>query len=113
MARYLTEADVDRLADRDLALRVIEASFERQGRGTSANVGRRRARTARGALQLMGAADPALGVLGAQLYPTVPGGGISFVVLLSDAASGALRPLTEVGRRTSGEWATLVLAGGG
>ena len=27
--------------------------------------------------------------------------------------AGFLRPLTEVGRRTSGEWATLVLAGGG
>jgi len=98
MARYLTEADVDRLADMDLALRVIEASFERQGRGTSANVGRRRARTARGALQLMGAADPDLGVLGAKLYPTVPGGGISFVVLLFDAASGALSAVIEAGR---------------
>ncbi|MDE2990874.1 MAG: ornithine cyclodeaminase family protein [Chloroflexota bacterium] len=94
----MTEADVDRLADMDLALRVIEASFERQGRGRSANVGRRRARTARGALQLMGAADPDLGVLGAKLYPTVPGGGISFVVVLFDAANGSLSAVIEAGR---------------
>ena len=98
MARYLTEADVDRLADMDLALRVIEASFERQGRGISANVGRRRARTAQGALQLMGAADPDLGAVGAKLYPTVPGGGISFVVVLFDAATGGLSAVIEAGR---------------
>ena len=98
MALYLTEADVDRLADMDLALRVVEASFERQGRGTSANVGRRRARTPQGALQLMGAADPDLGVMGAKLYPSVPGGRISFVVVLFDAASGALSAVMEAGR---------------
>ena len=98
MARYLTEADVDRLADMDLALRVVEASFERQGRGSSSNVGRRRARTARGALQLMGAADPDLGVLGAKLYPSVPGGGVSFVVVLFDAAGGTLSAVIEAGR---------------
>ncbi len=98
MARYLTEADVDRLAGMDLALQTVEASFERQGRGTSANVGRRRARTAHGALQLMGAADPDLGVMGAKLYPSVPGGRISFVVVLFDAASGALSAVIEAGR---------------
>lgn len=98
MARYLTEADVDRLADMDLALRTVEASFERQGRGVSANVGRRRARTAQGALQFMGAADPRLGAMGAKLYPTVPGGRISFVVVLFDAASGALSAVIEAGR---------------
>ena len=98
MARYLTEADVDCLADMDLALQTIEASFERHGRGISANVGRRRARTAHGALQLMGAADPELGAMGAKLYPSVPGGRISFVVLLFDAASGALSAVIEAGR---------------
>lgn len=98
MARYLTEADVDRLADMDLALRVVEGSFERQGFGVSANVGRRRARTAKGALQLMGAADPGVGVMGAKLYPSVPGGRISFVVVLFDAASGALSAVIEAGR---------------
>jgi len=98
MARYLTEADVDHLADMDLALRTVEASFERQGRGMSANVGRRRARTAQGALQIMGSADPELGALGAKLYPTVSGGRISFVVALFDAASGALSAVIEAGR---------------
>ena len=98
MARYLTEADVDRLADMDLALRTVEASFERQGHGTSANVGRRRAPTAHGALQLMGAADPELGAMGAKLYPSIPGGRISFVVILFDANSGALSAVIEAGR---------------
>ena len=98
MARYLTESDVDRLADMDLALRTVEASFERQGHGTSANVGRRRAPTAHGALQLMGAADPELGAMGAKLYPSIPGGRISFVVILFDANSGALSAVIEAGR---------------
>ena len=98
MPRYLTEADVERLADMDLALRTVEASFERQGRGAASNVGRRRARTARGALQLMGAADPELGAMGAKLYPSIPGGRISFVVVLFDAASGALSAVIEAGR---------------
>ena len=98
MPRYLTEADVERLSDMDLALRTVEASLERQGRGTAANVGRRRARTARGALQLMGAADPELGAMGAKLYPSIPGGRISFVVVLFDAASGALSAVIEAGR---------------
>ena len=98
MARYLTESDVDRLADMDLALRTVEASFERQGRGLAANVGRRRARAPQGALQLMGAADPELGAMGAKLYPSIPGGRISFVVILFDANSGALSAVIEAGR---------------
>ena len=46
----------------------------------------------------MGAADPDLGAMGAKLYPSIPGGRISFVVVLFDAASGALSAVIEAGR---------------
>ncbi len=98
MPRYVSEADVDQLADMALALRAIEGSFERQGRGAAANVGRRRARIASGALQLMGAADAELGAAGAKVYTTFRGGRVSFVVLLFDVASGELRAVLEAGR---------------
>ncbi len=98
MPRYLTEVDVERLADMDLALQTVEASFARQGRGMAANVGRRRARTAAGALQLMGAADPEFGAMGAKLYTSVPGGSVGFVVVLFAAADGALSAVIEAGR---------------
>ena len=98
MPRYLTEADVDQLADMPLALRAIEGSFERQGRGAAANIGRRRARIEPGALQLMGAADAELGAAGAKMYTTFRGGRVSFVVTLFDVASGELRAVLEAGR---------------
>ncbi len=98
MPLYLTEADVSELADVELALQAVEASFARQGRGAAGNVGRRRARIPSGALQLMGAADQALGAAGAKVYTTFRGGGVRFVVLLFDVASGALRAVLEAGR---------------
>ncbi len=98
MPLYLTESDVDRLADMALALEAVEESFRRQGEGISANVGRRRARVSSGALALMGAADPALGVAGAKLYAAFRGGSVRFVVVLFDGANGELEAIIEAGR---------------
>ena len=98
MPLYLTEADVDALADMDLALEAIEGSFDRQGRGVAGNVGRRRARVPAGALQLMGAADQELGAAGAKIYSSFSGGGTRFVVVLFDVVTGLLRAVIEAGR---------------
>lgn len=98
MPLYLTEADVDALADMDLALEAIEGSFDRQGRGVAGNVGRRRARVPAGALQLMGAADQELGAAGAKIYSSFRGGSTRFLVVLFDVATGLLRAVIEAGR---------------
>lgn len=98
MPTYLTEADVNHLADMDLALETVEASFERRGRGAAANVGRQRARTKDATLQLMGAADPEIGALGAKLYPTLPDGHATFVIIIFDATTGMLTAVIEAGR---------------
>ena len=98
MAIYLSESDVDALADMELALASVESSMARQGRGTSSNVGRRRARIKSGALNLMGAADEELGVAGAKLYSAFPGGSTRFVVILFDIITGSLQAVIEAGR---------------
>jgi alanine dehydrogenase len=98
MAIYLSESDVDALADMELALAAVESSMARQGRGTSSNVGRRRARIKSGALNLMGAADQELGVAGAKLYSAFPGGSTRFVVILFDIITGSLQAVIEAGR---------------
>ena len=98
MPLYLTEADVDALADMELALEAVEGAFGRQGRGLAGNVGRRRARVPAGALQLMGAADQELGAAGAKIYSSFGGGSTRFVVVLFDMATGLLRAVVEAGR---------------
>ena len=98
MPLYLTETDVDALADMELALEVIESAFDRQGRGVAGNVGRRRARIPAGALQLMGAADQELGAAGAKIYSSFGSGKTRFVVVLFDVATGLLRAVVEAGR---------------
>ncbi|MBM4437197.1 MAG: ornithine cyclodeaminase family protein [Actinobacteria bacterium] len=98
MPLYLTEVDVDQLADMALALEAVEGSLRRQGEGLSANIGRRRARTPGAALHVMGAADPRLGVAGAKVYLTGRVAGARFAVVLFDTASGDLAAIIEARR---------------
>ena len=97
MPVYLTEADVDALADMELALAAVEGALDRQGRGVAGNVGRRRATVPAGSLNVMGGADQELGAAGAKIYGTF-GGGARFVVVLFDVATGLLRAVIEAGR---------------
>ncbi len=98
MPLYLTESDVDAVADMPLAIKAVEASLARQGRGESSNVGRQRARIPAGTLHLMGGADQELGAGGAKIYSSFTSGQTTFVVILFDIATGTLRAVIEAGR---------------
>ncbi|HEX6984143.1 MAG TPA: ornithine cyclodeaminase family protein [Planctomycetaceae bacterium] len=89
-ALYLTEDDVCRLVDMNVALDAVRRAFRALGEGQAENAPRRRVAAPGAMLHNMHAAAAYLGVVGAKVYTTTRAAAL-FHVLLYDAASG--RPL--------------------
>jgi ornithine cyclodeaminase/alanine dehydrogenase-like protein (mu-crystallin family) len=89
MALYLSEADVASLLTPEDAVAAVEGSFLRAGRGEVEIAPRRRLRLREGSLADMAASDLGIGLAGAKVYAATADG-VSFVVSLFDAESGAL-----------------------
>jgi alanine dehydrogenase len=83
---YLTENDVASLLSPADAVPVIEECFRRMAAGEVDNQPRVRLPTGEGSLALMGAADRGIGYAGVKTYAVARG--VSFVVVLFEAASG-------------------------
>jgi alanine dehydrogenase len=94
VARYLTEADVERLLTPADAVEAVEASFRRLAAGTARNRPRYRIPFEDGSLQVMAAVDEEAGVAGSKTY-AVAGGRASFVVSLFDTETGELAGVLE------------------
>jgi ornithine cyclodeaminase/alanine dehydrogenase-like protein (mu-crystallin family) len=94
---YLTEDDVDGLLTPEDALEAVEGSFRRMAEGVVENVPRRRLRLDGGALAVMSAADLGIGVAGVKTY-AAGRGGVSFVVVLFDAATDETIAVIEANR---------------
>ncbi len=73
MAIYLTESDVEKLANMKMALDAVEQAFRLQGEQKADNAPRRRCRLEKGMLHVMSASLPTLGLAGLKSYTTVPG----------------------------------------
>ncbi len=97
MPLYLTEQDVEGLLTPEDALEAVEGSFRRLAEGVVENVPRRRLRLDGGALAVMSAVDLGLGVAGVKTY-AAGRGGVSFVVVLFDAATDETIAIIEADR---------------
>ena len=64
MPLYLTEENVDSLITIKDAVESVEAGFKALSQGEASNIPRQRLRLPNGALNIMSAAVPALGVMG-------------------------------------------------
>jgi ornithine cyclodeaminase/alanine dehydrogenase-like protein (mu-crystallin family) len=95
MPLFLRERDVKRLLTMDDALAAVEEAFRLQGLGKADNCPRQRPRVGRTMLQVMSAAIAGMG-FGLKAY-TVASGGVRFVVLLWDGATGDLAAVIEAG----------------
>jgi alanine dehydrogenase len=94
---YLSEQDVDGLLTPEDALEAVEGSFRRLAEGVVENVPRRRLRLDGGALAVMSASDLGLGIAGVKTY-AAGRGGVSFVLVLFDAATDETIALIEADR---------------
>ena len=94
MPLFLTESDVSSLLEPVDAVGVVEECFLRMAAGEVENAPRRRLRLPDGALADMAAADAGLGMAGGKLYAATAEG-VTFVVCLFDALSGALVAVIE------------------
>ena len=94
MALFLTESEVVVLFPMERAIERIESSFIAQHKGEAINRSRERIFLAHSSLHYMAAALPADNLLGMKIY-TVTRSAWRFVVLLFDAASGALLAVLE------------------
>ena len=97
MARFLTDADVDRCVSRDDMLPAIEDMLANYGRGDATNLTRRKIATPGGYLAVMGGALLYSDVFGVKTF-THTENGYSFQVSLYDAASGRLLLYTQANR---------------
>ncbi|MDR7482627.1 MAG: ornithine cyclodeaminase family protein [Armatimonadota bacterium] len=97
MARWLQEADVERLLAIDDVIAAVEQGFRWLGEGAAVNQPRTRAITPQGVLHVMHAAVPPLGVAGVKAYATTPRGA-RFVALLYRLDDGELLLMTEADR---------------
>ncbi|MDQ3893064.1 MAG: ornithine cyclodeaminase family protein [Actinomycetota bacterium] len=97
MPRYLTESEVASLLSPEDALEAVEASFLRLARGAVENPPRQRLRLPEGALAVMPAVDPELGLTGLKSYPATPRGA-TFALLLFAVESGDLLAVIEADR---------------
>lgn len=86
-ALYLTEDDVDALADMRLAIDAVEEAFRRLASGDATNVPRMRAQAPECVLHTMSAAAPYLGLVGWKSYVTSRHGA-RFHVGLYSASTG-------------------------
>ena len=89
-AIYLTEADVDRLLDINVAIEVCEEAFRRLGAGEAQHVPRTRAKAPGIVLHTMSAAAGYLDLVGWKCYTTTREGA-RFLLGLCDS-SGQLVP---------------------
>ena len=94
MALFLTESEVLELFPMERAIERIESSFIAQHQGEAINRSRERIFLPHSSLHYMAAALPADNLLGMKIY-TVTRSAWRFVVLLFDAASGALLAVLE------------------
>src|SRR5439155_1128461 len=94
MALFLTESEVLELLPMERAIEQIESSFIAQHKGEAINRSRERIFLPHSSLYYMAAALPADNLLGMKIY-TVTRSAWRFVVLLFDAASGALLAVLE------------------
>ena len=94
MALFLTESDVLELLPMERAIERIESSFVAQHKGEAINRSRERIFLPHSSLHYMAAALPADNLLGMKIY-TITRSTWRFVVLLFDAASGALLAVLE------------------
>ncbi len=92
-ALYLTEADVDRLLDIDVAIEACEEAFRRLGAGEAEHVPRARVKAPGIVLHTMSAAAGYLDLVGWKCYTTTRGGA-RFLLALYDL-SGELVALVE------------------
>lgn len=95
MPLFIRERDVEQLLTMGDALDAVEEAFRLQGLGRADNRPRQRPGVERTMLQVMSAAMPGIG-FGLKAY-TIASGGVRFVVLLWDEASGDLRAVIEAG----------------
>jgi ornithine cyclodeaminase/alanine dehydrogenase len=108
MPLYLTEEDVARLLDAEVALAAIEGSFRRQGGGEVEIAARRRLRLPEGALADMAASDLGIGLAGGKLYAATARGA-TFAVCLFDVVSSELVAVLEADEL--GRWRTGAASG--
>ncbi len=97
MAIYLREADIERLANMQMALEAVESAFRLQAASGAENAPRRRSRLNRGYLHVMNASIPAWGVAGLKTY-THTEGRTRFLVLLYRSTDGILLAVMEADR---------------
>ena len=97
MPLYLKEADVEQVLDMDLALAQVEKVQRCLSTGEAENLPRRRIIQSGRTLHLMAASDEDCGYAGHKSYLATPGG-ISFMVVLYEIASGRLAAVIEAGR---------------
>lgn len=94
MTLYVTEDEVGRLVDIDVALQAVEAGFQALASGRATSRPRDRTRMPGGTLHMMQAGWQARGYLGYKAYTTFRGGG-RFLFLLHDARDGGLLAIIE------------------
>ena len=97
MPLYLTEENVDSLITIKDAVESVETGFKALSDGQASNIPRHRLRLPNGALNIMSAEIPALGVMGLKTYG-VGMGRPKFHVQLSSAESGELLAIIEAAR---------------
>lgn len=96
-ALFLSESDIERLMNMELAIEAAGAVFRRRAEGDIENIPRGRARTERSMLHVMGAASQSMNVTCAKIY-TSTRTKTRFHLLLHDGDSGELLAIIE-GRR--------------
>ena len=105
MALFLIEDDVKRLLTMDVAIEAVEESFRQLAFGDATNTPRSRATMRNGALNVMSAVAPGLGVMGLKAYGVVKGAQVRFYVQLFSTDTGELLALieaSEMGRIRTG-----------
>ena len=101
----LTEDDVKSLLTIDIALEAVEEGFLQIAQGSATNSPRTRTRLPNGALNIMSAAAPDLGIMGLKTYAVLNNNLVKFYVYLYDTATGNLMALieaSEMGRVRTG-----------
>ncbi|MDD5543636.1 MAG: ornithine cyclodeaminase family protein [Acidobacteriia bacterium] len=97
MALLVHEADVEKVLDMPSALRAIERAFVELGHGRATNQPRIRIHQKHGALNVMSAALPAMGVVGFKAYTWYTTGS-KFIVHLYRSETGELLAIIEADR---------------
>lgn len=103
MAIYLSEADVVALLPMPRAMEAVESGLRELGLGQAQNQPRQRVNIGKVTLNVMPAAIPGLGVLGAKNYSAGPGGPRAYFLLFdAEGVLLALMEADELGRIRTG-----------